>query len=387
MVDGQIPIEEYETGNTKHKWDLKRLKFAHRVVFDYKYKKGKVERGYANRTLFINLSTKEVKEKEVTEDMKKKFTGGRGFGLKLLWDSIKPTTRWDSDENELVITPGLLCGTTQYPGSGKSLCLTVSPSTDIICDSNVGGFFGPYLKFAGFDALEIQGKAKDDIIIVIDGEKGKISIETASLYETNSHLLNEQLTYIYASEDTDKSRQKISVVSAGKGAENSFWGCLNFSFFDLRRKVPRMKQAGRGGLGTVLRYKEIKAIVVKVEDFDGVSNNPADSIALAKVGTKLHREIRDLDRYQCNMRAVGTVHLVEIMNEYDLLPCENYRFGSFPKASKIASPKFFKHFTKIIPDGCWHGCTMMCAKTVDGYTVMTGPYKGQNTKQLDVGQT
>ena len=377
MVEGQIPIEEYETGNTKHRWNLKKIKTAHHIVKKYEYKKGKVEKGYANRTLYINLSTNEIKEKKVTEDMKKKFTGGRGFGLKLLWDSIKPTTRWDSIENELIITTGPLCGITQYPGSGKSLCLTISPSTDIICDSNVGGFFGPYLKFTGFDAIEIQGKAKHDVVIIVDGEKGEIRVETAPLEETNSHLLAEQLTHMYASEDSDNSRQKISVVSAGKGAEHSYWGCLNFSFYDIRRKVCRMKQAGRGGLGTVLRNKNIKAIVAKVEQFDGVSNNPADPVALAKVGTKLHREIRDLDRYQCNMRAVGTVHLVEIMDEYDLLPTENYRFGSFPKASKIYSPEFFKQFTKIIPDGCWHGCTMACAKTVDGFTVKTGPYKGQ----------
>ena len=377
MVEGQVTIEEYETGNTKHKWDYKRLKLAHRPIFSYDYKKGEITKGFANRTLYINLSSKEIKEKKVTEDMKKKFTGGRGFGLKLLWDSIKPTTRWDSIENELLITTGPLCGATQYPGSGKSICLSISPATNIICDCNVGGFFGPYLKFAGFDALEIQGKAKDDVVIIIDGEKGKISIETAPLEETNSHLINEQLTHMYASEDSDKSRQKVSVVSAGKGAENSYWGCLNFSFYDIRRKVPRMKQAGRGGLGTVFRDKKIKAIVVKVEKFTGVSNNPADPVKLAEVGTKLHREIRDLDRYQCNMRAVGTAHLVEIMDQYDLLPTENYRFGSFPKASKIYSPKFYELFTKIIPDGCWHGCTMACAKTVDGYTVQTGPYKGQ----------
>ena len=238
-------------------------------------------------------------------------------------------------------------------------------------------FFGPYLKFAGFDAIEIQGKAKHDVVIIVDGEQGKIIVETAPLEETNSHVLSEQLTYMYASEDTDKSRQKISVVSSGKSAENSYWGCLNFSFYDIRRKVCRMKQAGRGGLGSVLRNKNIKAIVAKVENFDGMANNPDDVKKILNVGTKLHREIRDLDREQCNMRAVGTVHLVEIMDEYDLLPCENYRFGSFPKAPKIYSPKFFEHFTKIIPDGCWHGCTMACAKTVDGFEVKTGPYKGQ----------
>ena len=338
MAEGQIPVEKYETGNTKHKWNLKKLKSAHKVLFEYNYKKGEIQRGFANRTLYINLSTGEIKEKRVTDDMKEKFTGGRGFGLKLLWDSIKPTTRWDSEENELIITTGPLCGTTQYAGSGKSLCLTISPSTDTICDSNVGGFFGPYLKFSGFDALEIQGKAKEDVILVIDGEKGKVSIETAPLEETNSHLLNEQLTHMYASKDTDKLRQKVSVISAGTGAEHSFWGCLNFSFYDIRRKVPRMKQAGRGGLGTVLRDKKIKAIVAKVEKFDGVSNNPVDPVTLAKAGTKLHREIRELDRYQCNMRTVGTGHLVEIMDAYDLLPTENYRFGSL--SLKISTSLF-----------------------------------------------
>ena len=377
MIEGQIQIKEYKTGNTKHKWNLAKLRSSHKIIKKYNYKKGKVERGYANRTLYINLSDNSIKEKPVTNEMKKKFTGGRGFGLKLMWDSIKPTTRWDSEENEIIITTGPLCGITQYPGSGKSLCLTVSPSTDIICDSNVGGFFGPYLKFAGFDAVEIQGKAKEDVVIVINGEKGEITIETAPLEETNSHLLNEQLTYMYASEDSDRSRQKVSVVSAGKGAEHSWWGCLNFSFYDIRRKISRMKQAGRGGLGTVFRDKKIKAIVAKIEKFDGVSNNPVDPVKLAEIGTKLHREIRDLDRYQCNMRAVGTGHLVEIMDAYDLLPSENYRFGSFPKASNIYSSKFYDLFTKIIPDGCWYGCTMACAKTVDGFTVITGPYKGQ----------
>jgi aldehyde:ferredoxin oxidoreductase len=377
MVEGQIAIEEYTTGNTEHTWDVKKIQSAHKVLKTFSYKKGDVNKGYANRTLYVNLSTREIKEKPVTDDMKKKFTGGRGFGLKLLWDSIQPTTRWDSEENELLITTGPLCGTTQYAGSGKSLCLSISPSTNIICDCNVGGFFGPYLKFAGFDALEIQGKAEEDVIVVIDGEKGTVSIETAPLEETNTHLLSEQLTWMYATENTDKSRQKVSVVSSGHAAEHSYWGCLNFSFYDIRRKVCRIKQAGRGGLGTVFRDKRIKALVVKVERFDGVSNHPADPVSLARVGTKLHQEIRNLDRYQCNMRAVGTGHLVEIMDAYDLLPTENYRFGSFPKASKIYSPKFYELFTKVIPDGCWHGCTLACAKTVDGYTVRTGPYKGE----------
>ncbi len=254
-------IEPSKT-HTVHQWDFPKIMSAHQRLASYTYKEKKIKHGYANRTLHVNIKTGKIKEKKVTEEMKKLFIGGRGFGLKLLWDEIKPSTRWDSEENELIITTGPLCGATQYAGSGKSICLTISPATGIICDSNVGGFFGPFLKFAGFDALEIQGKAKEDVIVVIDGETGTVSIETAPLEENNTHLLAEQLTYMYAKEDTDKARQKVSVVSSGLGAEHSYWGMLNFSFYDVRRKVPRVKQAGRGGLGSVFRDKHIKAIVV-----------------------------------------------------------------------------------------------------------------------------
>ncbi len=374
---GQFDWKTYKTENTKHEWDLGALKKAHREIAKYKYELKPLHRGFAGRTLYVNLTTKEIKEKPVTDEMKKKFTGGRGFGLKLIWDSIKPDTKWDSPENDLVITTGVMCGATQYPGSGKSLCLTVSPSTGILCDSNVGGYYGPYLKFSGFDALEIQGKSRDDVIIIIDGQTGEVRIESAPKEETDTHLLSEQLIHMYAKSDDDRARQLVSSVTAGKGAEHSYWGCLNFSFWDIRRKVARVKQAGRGGLGTVLRDKKVKGLVVISPKFTGVQNDPADPELAAKLGEKMHKEIRDGDRNDCNMRQVGTAHLVEIMDAYDLLPCENYRFGKFPKASKIYSGEFYKLFTQIIPDGCWHGCTMACAKAVDGFKVKTGPYKGQ----------
>jgi len=59
--------------------------------------------------------------------------------------------------------------------------VTVSPLTGSVIDSNVGGYFGPYLKFAGWDALEIQGVAERDVIIVIDGDAGRVTIEAAPL--------------------------------------------------------------------------------------------------------------------------------------------------------------------------------------------------------------
>ncbi len=370
--------EGFETGNTKHHWDLDALQKGHRTRAEYSYEKQEIVRGYNRRTLYVNLSTNEIREKPVNDWMRTMFTGGKGFGLKLLWDAIQPTTRWDSEENELVLSAGPMNGQTQYSGFGKCLAVTVSPSTDAVCDSNAGGYFAPYLKFSGFDAIEIQGKASEDVIIYVDGKEGKVTIETAPQEETNSHLLCEQLTYLYAAGDSEKERQKVAVVAAGKGSEHSYWGCLNISFYDPRRKVARLKQHGRGGLGTVFRNKKIKALVARVETFDGASNDPADNDTIAKIGTKHHKQIRTLDRSQCNMRVVGTGNIVEVMDAYDLLPTENYRFGSFPKATNLHSPNFYKRFTQVIPDGCWYGCTMACAKAVDGFTVMTGPYKGQN---------
>ena len=147
---------------------VEEMKAAHRLLAEYSYELHPVERGYANRTLYINLDDNSFEERPVTQKMKDLFTGGRGFALKLLWDAVDPETTWDDPNNELVIANGPICGITAYPGSGKATVVTLSPLTHNVIDSNVGGYFAPFLKFAGFDALEIQGKADEDIIIFID---------------------------------------------------------------------------------------------------------------------------------------------------------------------------------------------------------------------------
>jgi aldehyde:ferredoxin oxidoreductase len=114
-----------------------------------------------------HLTDNTIAEKPVTQHMKDKFVGGKGFGLKLLWDGTKPETKWNDPENEIVISPGPCAGITQYSGAGKSLVVSISPQTDSIMDSNVGGYFGPYMKFNGFDAIELQGKAQKDVIIIM----------------------------------------------------------------------------------------------------------------------------------------------------------------------------------------------------------------------------
>ncbi|MDF2675125.1 MAG: aldehyde:ferredoxin oxidoreductase, partial [Clostridiales bacterium] len=340
----------------------------------FKYTPAQIDKGYSNKTLYMNISNSEIKTKDVTEEMKEKFTGGRGFGLWYLWNAVTSNTKWNDPENEIVIATGPVGGITQYPGAGKSLVVSISPLTGTMIDSNVGGHFGPYLKFSGWDALEIQGKSDKDVIIYIDGNNGIVRIDEDWVQSRDSHLIAEEITNAYAESEEDK--RNISVVSAGQAAENTFFGLLNFSFYDKRRKVQRLKQAGRGGIGTVLRDKGIKAIVVKFTGVKGDMNNPADFKTLQEVGFKLHKEIHDLDGIQTRKREVGTANIVEVMNDYDLLPVHNYKYGSDPEVWKISSDELKKRVTQGMADGCWFGCSMACAKAADNFELKTGPYKG-----------
>ncbi|HOE55162.1 MAG TPA: aldehyde ferredoxin oxidoreductase C-terminal domain-containing protein [Candidatus Cloacimonas acidaminovorans] len=346
-----------------------------KLISEFKYDLAPVIRGYNKRSLYINLSTNEIKQKPVTELMIDKFVGGKGFDLYLMWHSVQDDTKWDSPENEICISFGPLCGNTSYPGSGKSIVTTISPLTGIPVDCNVGGHFGPYAKFSGWDAIELQGIANEEVIIYIDGDKGIVQILSAPEEEINSHILAEELIKEFA--DGPDKYQFVSVVSSGKAAENVLITCLNFSFWDKRRKVARLKQAGRGGTGSVFRHKKIKALVVKYSGLKVDSNNPEDAETLRMTGLKLHKEIEAGDATQNRMRQVGTAHLMEIMNDYDLLPIRNFKYGQSPEAEGLHSREFKNLFTQGMPDGCWYGCSLSCCKGVDNFEPRTGPYKGQ----------
>jgi aldehyde:ferredoxin oxidoreductase len=351
-----------------------KLLAAHKVLVEHSYELRPVVRGYAGRTLYVNLSENQISEKIVSEEMKDLFTGGRGFGLRLLWNGTRPETRWDDPENELILAGGPIGGITAYPGTGKVTALTISPLTHTVIDSNGGGYFGPYLKFAGWDALEIQGKASEDIIIYIDGDRGRVTIEAAPLEAIDTHMVNRQLTEMYAEDERDM--RNISMVSAGQAADHAAISGLNISFYDPRRMEVRIKQCARGGCGRVLRDKHIKGIVVRYSSMSGDSNGVANMELLRKAGKRINKEIVDFDAAQNDMRNTGTPYLVEIMDRFDLLPVQNFRYGSHPDHKHIAGEHWKQKFDHSGPDGCWYGCTMACSHVVTEYTVQTGPYKG-----------
>ena len=356
--------------------DIPKMKAAHKLLKEWSYEFTPINKGYIDKSLYVNLSNNEIKEKDVPSEMKEKFIGGKGYGLRYLWDATQPDTKWDDPENEINIFSGPIGGITQYSGTGKSICVSISPQTDIPIDSNVGGHYGPFVKFAGFDGIEIQGKAENDnTIIYIDGVNHKVQIFEAPEEPLDSHVLAEVLVDMYADDDRDK--KNISIVSTGAAAENSLIGMLNFSFWDNKRKMIRLKQAGRGGIGTVFRNKNLKALVVKIPGVKGNLNNVVDMKAIMERGKRFNREMRELDDSQAQMRSKGTAHLTNIMNDYDLLPVNNFKYGQSKEADKIHSDIYRdKFYTQGMPDGCWIGCNMSCSKGVDNYLIRSGPYAG-----------
>ncbi len=345
------------------------------TLAEYKYEPEKLKRGYNNRTLYVNLSDMKIESKPVSEKMRSTFTGGRGFDVWLLWNALPKDriVKWDDPENEVCLASGPLGGIPVYPGGGKSIAVSISPLTGAVVDSNVGGYFGPYLKYAGWDAFEVQGKSKSEVVVFIDGDTGKVQVEDAAELPSETHLIVDAMAQKYGGSNP----LCISVVSSGPGAEHTLIGCLNVSWYDAARRVHRFKQAGRGGIGTVLRNKKVKAIVIKYSGKITLeSNDPFDPELVRQVGTEYNKELRALDPKQNEMSTVGTTHLVPIMNNFDLLPVNNFKFGCHPDAEQLGREVYRKKFSAGF-DGCWFGCSLSCAHIVKDFELKTGPYKGQ----------
>ena len=336
------------------------------------YQRPPIDKGYANQTLFIDLSKDVIGIKPVDEKTKEVFIGGKGFDLWLLWNAVTENTKWDDPDNAICIASGPLGGTPSYPGSGNSIVTTISPTTGTVVDSNVGGYFGPFLKFSGFDALEVVGKGSGDSVILIDGIGRRVQILDIPGLTDDSYKLSDLLTEHFAGD----RKENISVVSTGPGAKHTLIGCLNFSWYDSRRRRVRYKQAGRGGIGSVFADKGIRAIVSCWESVSIKTNKPADEEALSAISTTHSREIVELEPHQNEMATVGTTHLVPIMNEFDLLPTMNFQFGQHPGANLIGSDVYRNLFDPGF-DGCWKGCTVACAHGVRDFIPLSGPYRGK----------
>jgi aldehyde:ferredoxin oxidoreductase len=349
------------------------------ILRQIKYEPASVVGGYTDRVLRVDLGTKEITIHELPPDFKDKYIGGRGYALKMIWDGTMRETRYDSPENILVMASGPLGNEPAFPGTGKFIVGTISPLTDTFIDSNVGGHFGPLLKLAGFDALAVSGISQKDVVILVDGDGQTISIVSAPAYdkETDEGALSfgeRLLKDINGGEYSDC----LAAVTAGQGACHTRFGVIHSLFFDRRRQRLRSKQAGRGGTGTVMRAKGLRGIVVRSSLSKVNGNNAVDKKGVREAGRQLKRVISKADPVQLHLSAWGTTILVEYMDKFHIFPIKNYQYGQSPESSKLFAHVFLdRYFAKKIPDGCYYGCNLACAKGAENVELTRGPRAGQ----------
>jgi aldehyde:ferredoxin oxidoreductase len=344
-----------------------------------KYEVAPVQGGYTDKILQLDLTSLTLSTIEVQPDYRRKYIGGRGYAIKMIWDGTTKQTRYDSPENILVMASGPLGNEPRFPGTGKFVVGTISPLTDTFIDSNIGGHFAPLLKMCGFDALAVKGIAQKDVVLMVDGDQGTITIAEAPSFgekiDSGGLSYGEALIRKFTG---GEFRENVAVATTGNGALKARFGVINSLFYDRRRKRIRSKQAGRGGTGTVMRFKGLRAVLVQSSLPRVRANYPVNQEEVQEAGARLKRVISQQDPKQLSLGAWGTPVLVEYMNKFHLLPVNNYQYGKHADAPRVFADVFLeRYFERKIPDGCYMGCNLACAKGAEKVVLTRGPRAGE----------
>lgn len=303
--------------------------------------------GYSGKMLEINLSTSKVRSFFPNEKRLRAFIGGKGLGASLLLDELGPSADPLGPENLLIFATGPLTGT-RAPTSGRFCVVTKSPVTGLFLDSQVGGYFGPEMKFAGYDLIIIKGKASKPVYLLIENDK--VTINDAS------ELMGKG---IFETEETLKKWYPgVRVGSIGPAGEHLVnFACIGFDLY---------RQAGRGGAGCVMGSKNLKAIAVKGSN----KIKYADEGSFKELVKKAYHSIK-LDEIASLRTRYGTPLWVNPMNEAGLLPTKNFSKGSFEKVGGI-SGETMKERIWVKNKACF-GCPIACGKLTE---VKEGKYRG-----------
>jgi aldehyde:ferredoxin oxidoreductase len=297
--------------------------------------------GYTGKILHVDLSKKKLKTISLSPNMAKLFIGGKGLGAKLLYDMVKPGIDPFSPENILVFATGPFVGT-PVPLGCRYAIVTKSPLSNGYVDTNSGGFFGPYLRFSGYDLIIVSGRAdKPSFLYISDGHPQLLNAE--HLWGKTTH---ETENIIH--KDIDK---KASIASIGQGGENRVrYACVTNDAY---------RNAGRGGSGAVLGSKRLKAIAVY-----GTKQVP-----IAK-REKLLKEIVEI--YKKNrIDRLGTSGVLQDAQDTSSLPTRNFQQGWYEEADKINGETMRKQI--VVRDVPCYNCTRACGKLS---VIKSGTWKG-----------
>jgi len=298
---------------------------------------------YADRILYIDLSTRSVRCERTPEDLKRKFLGGNGFAIKLAYDHISPGINPLTPENTLVFAVGPATGTL-LPCSTRFVVGTKSPLTGYFVDSYAGGPWGEELKCAGYDALVITGASVDPVYLIIDGEQVE--------FKDARHLWGRWAISTQSDIRRECAIPNLSVAAIGPAGEN----LVRYASI-----IAGTRAAGRGGVGAVMGAKKLKAIgvrgnnTVKVPDMEGMWQFFQES----------WQRIQEHPGTGKVLPLIGTGSAVNAFNKLGMLPTKNWQAETFEKADMISGERlkeegFYKR-SKACP-----GCPIRCGKITGG---------------------
>lgn len=307
---------------------------------------------YYEKIARINLTTGDISVEPLDMELAHKFIGGRGLGTKMLYDAGVATVDPLSPENQLIYITGPMTGAAAL-STGRYMVVTKSPLTGMIACSNSGGIWGAKLKYAGWDAIIVEGEAPEWAYIVIDDDKIEIR-DASDLVGMKSELIDDTLK--------ERHGQDFSVLNIGPAGEKKVLLAAIMNDKD--------RAAGRSGVGAVMGSKKLKAIVVRATRKN--LDNIADIDALKEATKRAMEVIRENPVTGSGLRQLGTAVLVNIVNNIGAFPTNNWQ-GSYAEYGDDISGETLAD-TYLVKAGACYRCPIACARVIKvGDKVVGGP--------------
>lgn len=311
--------------------------------------------GYAGKLLRVDLTNETFTDVIIDEEMARKYIGGTGFGIKVLYEEVPAGVEWNDERNRWIIASGPLGGTTMG-GSGTVSVVTKGPMTNGAVATQGNGFFGAFLRFCGYEGIIIQGKAKKWSYLVIHNDG--IELKDAS------HLMGKDTweTSDLIKSEFGKKEHGMSVAAIGPAAEH------------LVRYAPvvidKDHVPSHNGNGSVLASKQLKAIAVD----RGKKPVPLyDKEALSVVANQFKSEILT---YPFTAGGTTAAFAGGMIAQMGMLPVKNFT-TSITDASVEELDKFGSPYTRGHHDGKRDNCWGCVALHNHKYILSEGEYKGQ----------
>jgi aldehyde:ferredoxin oxidoreductase len=307
--------------------------------------------GYYGILLDVNLTTGQVTRLKVPEEDVRMFLGGRGLAMKILWDRLKePGIDALAPENPLMFMPGPFSGL-PIPSASRTTVICKSPRTSpvnspypkasTISYSSMGGFFGPEVRFAGYDGLVIHGKAEKPVYLFIDDDK--VEIRDASKFWG---MKTDEFDVKFIEHLGDRRFRTCYIGPAGEKL-NPMACVLNTA----------ARAAGRGGTGCVMGSKNLKAIAVRGTQMPNVADHKAFLELLEKIRKSFGEDTESRQWW----RYGGTTNALESASAGGVQAVKNYSEGTFEEIHKIGTISSREQIWKR--DFACFCCNLSCKKS------------------------